>query len=467
MAKDVPADGKRAGAIKRAGQRKTVNAANLTLLGAPALADILLEIAGDYPTIKRRLRLDLAGEVGATDLAGEIAKRLETVAQSGARVNWRRYKDFVREMELSRRAIADRLAPLDAALALPLLIRLIALQPGVFDRVNDAKGEIAAMFDRAVNDIAQIAPHASLTDPRALADQVLDLVMHSKAQVSAPLIQAVVPALGPQMLAALRGQVETALERRPRPHAGLRAAAQILADAQGDVDGYIAHFTPSQLVLPPIGAQVARRLLQVGRIEAAAAVMDHAAPRSRPDAPIIFNAPGSGAWDEIYIAVLEAKGDAAAAQAARWAVFEAGLSSQRLRDFLKFLPDFDDVVAEYRAMELAAGHRNAHAALAFFLDWPALANATALVVERQDDLKPHDAELLTRATRALEGRSPLAATILLRKMILHIARNALDKDYKRAQSLMLEAASLAAAIEDEDIESHAAFSRQVAQFGRW
>ena len=101
------------------------------------------------------------------------------------------------------------------------------------------------------------------------------------------------------------------------------------------------------------------------------------------------------------------------------------------------------------------------------LDWPALANATALVVERQDDLKPHDAELLTRAARTLEGRSPLAATILLRKMILHIARNALDEEYKRAQSLMLEAASLAAAIEDEDIESHAAFSRQVAQFGRW
>ena len=257
------------------------------------------------------------------------------------------------------------------------------------------------------------------------------------------------------------------MARAPRTHSGLRAAAQILAEAQGDVDGYIGYFTPSQLVLPPIGAKAARRLLQAGRIDEAAAVLDRSAPRPRPGAPKTFNALDSGEWDDVHIAVLEAEGDAAAAQAARWATFEAGLSPQRLRDYLKRLADFDDVVAEDRAMELAACHRNAHAALAFFLDWPAFAQAAALVAERQDELKPQDADLLTRAARALEGRYPVAATILLRKMILHIARHALAEDYKRAQGLLLEAASLAPGIEGDEIESHAAFARQVASFGRW
>jgi hypothetical protein len=467
MAKDVPGDGNRAGAIKRAGQRKTVNAANLQTLGAPALADLLLEIGGDYPAIKRRLRLELAGEVGAADLAAEIGKRIDTVAQSGARINWRRYKDFVRELDLSRRAIAGKLAELDPALALPLMIRLIDLHAGVFDRVNDAKGEIGAVFDQAVDDAGAIAPLAKLADPRALSDQLFELVAHGRTAVTSALLGAVTPALSAGGVASLRHHVETAMARAPRTHSGLRAAAQILADVEGDVDGYIAYFTPSQLVLPPIGAKAAKRLLQAGRIDEAAAVLDRSAPRARAGAPIVFNAPDSGEWDEVHIAVLEAEGDAAAAQAARWAVFEAGLSPQRLRDYLRRLADFDDVVAEDRAMDLAAGHPNAHAALAFLLDWPAFARAAALVVERQDDLKAQDADLLTRAARALEGRSPLAATILLRKMILHIARNALAEDYRRAQTLMLEAASLAPAIEDEEIEGHAMFARQVASFGRW
>ena len=467
MAKDVPEDGKRAVAIKRAGARKTVNAANLATLGPEALAELLLEIGGDYPAVKRRLRLELAGEVGAADLAAELGKRIDTVAQSRARVNWRRYKDFVRELDLTRRAIAGKLAELDPALALPLLVRLADLHGGVFDRANDAKGELAALFAQAVDDAAKIAPRAALADSRALGDQLFDLVAHGRADIAAGLLTAVTPALSAQGIATLRHQVETELSRRPRAHSGLRAAAQALADAMDDVDGYIGYFTPTQLVLPPIGAKVARRLLKAGRIEEAIAALHRSAPRAPAKGPLTFQAPDGGEWDEVHIELLEAQGETAAAQEARWARFEATLSPDRLRDYLKRLPDFDDVVAEDRALDYAASYRDAHAALKFLLEWPALNLAAKLAVERQDELKAHDLGLLAEGGRLLAGRHPLAATVLLRKVVLDIARHARGEDYKAAQTLLLEAASLAPAIDGEDIESHAAFARQVEQFGRW
>ena len=47
--------------------KKTVAVAaeNLVRLGAERLAGILLELAGEQPAVKRRLRFELAGEAGA------------------------------------------------------------------------------------------------------------------------------------------------------------------------------------------------------------------------------------------------------------------------------------------------------------------------------------------------------------------------------------------------------------------
>ena len=99
---------------------KALNAANLKALGSERLAALVLELADDHPAAKRLLRLALAGESSAEDLAAEIDKRLETIGQSQARVSWRRYREFVRDLELHRSAIAGRLAELDPNLALTL-----------------------------------------------------------------------------------------------------------------------------------------------------------------------------------------------------------------------------------------------------------------------------------------------------------------------------------------------------------
>ncbi len=464
--------------VKRTGSRKTLTTANLAALGAERLAELLIDVAEGHAQIKRRLRLELAGEIGPEDLAAELAKRIDTVADSRARVHWRKHKEFVRELDMQRALIAGRLAALDPTLALSTMLRFLALAEGVSHRTADAKGEVEAVFDAAVDDVAAIAPLAwpdpKAPNPRVWGDQLLDLLLHGRTGLGPRVLKNALPALGMDGVAALRARVETTMASQKRVSGALKAAVQVLADAQGDVDGYIAQFTDSQAVLPPIGAQIGRRLTAAGRFDEAVAALDRSTPGSfaqlvgtvlgRPTMP----GPGALDWEDAYIEVLEARGQGDLAQDMRWTSFERGLSVDRLRDYLKRLPDFDDVEAEDKALAHAEDFHDLHAALDFLVRWPAWDRAARLVLRRSSELDGDRPELLEPAARAIEGRHPLAATLLLRALILDTARYARTGRYKDAQRQLLEAASLAPAIADwQGHEGAEAFAARVAGYRRW
>ena len=449
---------------KRTGSRKALNAANLENLRAERLAEMLMEVGADYPAVKRMLRLELAGEVGAAELAAEIGKRLDYIEDSRARVHWRRYKEFVRDLELHRRAIAGKLAELDPMVALSMLVRFVGLQPGIMDRANDAKGEIEAVLWTAVEDAGRVAPRVLLGDPR-LPDQLFDLVTKTGAGLATELLEAVGPSLPAEAVASLRHNLEMEMTARRRPNSGLIAAAQVLADLAGDVDAYLAHFNPLQTVLPPIGAKIARRLLKVGRLEEARGALEHSTPRSTRPGPLTLAPIDGGEWDEAMIELLEAEGDAAGAQAARWESFQATLSPSRLREYLKRLKDFDDVEAEEKAVAYAAARPDLHTGLSFLIAWRALGAASTLILKRRTELRGEDQELLAPAAQALAERYPAAATLALRAMILDIIRSGRTEDYKIAQRHLADAASLAPALAGDGIESHDTFAARIVR--RW
>ncbi len=97
----------------------------------------------------------------------------------------------------------------------------------------------------------------------------------------------------------------------------------------------------------------------------------------------------------------------------RWAGFERDLSVDRLRAYLKTLPDFEDAIAEEKAMDYALRFRNATSALNFFIEWPNPRHAE-LVLARNAEIDGNAYYLLDPAARFLEGARPLAATLLRR-----------------------------------------------------
>jgi hypothetical protein len=240
----------------------------------------------------------------------------------------------------------------------------------------------------------------------------------------------------------------------------VRFALQEIADAQGDVDGFIAQQSDETRTVPRVAAEIARRLLDAGRAQEAWDAINAAGiDRSRW---IPFE------WEETRLSVMEALGHTAEAQEFRWACFERTLNKSHLRAYLQRLPDFEDVEAERRALSHAQKFPDVHQALAFLVFWPGLEQAATLVLERVSELNGNIYEILSPAADALAGKYPLAASLLLRAMIDFSLKHNRAKRYRHAARHLAECASLASAIGDfGEIEPHDQYvSRLKSEHGR-
>ncbi len=386
---------------------KKVTAENLARLGAEHLAQILVSAAETRPELKRRLRMELAAEQGADHLVAEIDRRLATLGASKSRVSWRQRPTFVRDLDVLRILIAERLAALDGAAALDRMWAFMALGRPVGSRVKDKDGELAAVFLRAAGDIGELLNGAS---DAWLAEALVE------AMVKAPFVWA---DWLPTLLAATSRDFAASalrlLAERPGAVAGWIRLIRQLADAAGDVDAYRATVPAEALRTRAGAADVAGRLLAAGRLAEAGAVLE-GAKTAKGRAPAGLGAADDPdfQWESLWIDYLEQSGDAEAAQAARWASFERSLSVERAKAFTRRLGDFEDVVAEDKAFAYAAEHDDAARGLQFLIDWPALGQAARMIDARIDDIHapPEQTELWAAKLRP---RYPPAARLLLRK----------------------------------------------------
>src|SRR3954469_3519377 len=116
--------------------------------------------------------------------------------------------------------------------------------------------------------------------------------------------------------------------------------------------------------------------------------------------------------------------------------------------YLKALPDFDDVLAEDKAMAYALAFPGFTSALHFFVEWPNLSHAGRLILSRPGEIDGNYYSTLDLAARKLEGAHPLAATLLRRAMIEDTLDGAKSRRYRHAARHLMEADALAPAIVD-------------------
>ena len=390
-----------------------LNAANLAMLGATRLAELLAEASVGDANLKRRLRLELAAEAGPERLAAEIDKRIAALAAARVRVSWRKRGELIRDLEAHRRMIVERLGPADARTSLASLLSWFDLFRGLSTRVQDPRGELVLAFEGAAADLWTLAGAAVATDPAVLGDLASAVARHPQdyARWIGAAGEALTPALAARLLTALPPALRSA---RPA-----RGAIRRLADRAGDLDLWLSLATPEETGSPDFAAGAARRLLAAGRVGEARAALERALQPSAMNRRWTFGrSPAAGrpaltpAWELASIDVLEAEGELKEAQDLRWAMFERDLTPQPLRDYLRRLPDFDDVEALDRAFAHAAAAPDFGAAMAFLMDWPALREAAALVHDRRREAQrpwPRKAEwaarLLQRYPEAAEALS--------------------------------------------------------------
>ncbi|MBZ9656320.1 DUF6880 family protein [Phyllobacterium lublinensis] len=453
--------------------KTTLNAKNLEALGVERLATLLIDISKGSAANKRRLRIELAGMQSGEEVAREVNKRLSFIDRSQSKIGWRRVKALKSDLDTQRRVIAETISGSDADEALEVMWRFMGVAHSVLSRCADSNGTIMATFRRACADLGVIAKSAG-PDPRLLADRAFSALQHNEYGQYDTLIDVLAPALGVDGLDHLKillvewskdaeGNLPRTVQTAPgrsdaRPsyedildlrnrYRTIRRALEQIADAQGDVDAFIAQQDEQARSEPTVAAEIARRLLASGRLEEA---LDAIKKADLTDGhPVPFE------WEAVYTETLESLGRKEAAQEFRWQSFERTLNADHLRAFLKRLPDFDDMEAEEKALAFAARYPNVHAALAFLLSWPALDNAAQLAISRAVELDGDRYELLTSAAEALRDKHPLASIITLRKMIDFVLDHSRSTRYKHAALHLGEAKRLSADLKDRcPINSH-------------
>jgi len=193
--------------------KKTVTPGNLAALGAERLAAILVELAGGDTEIKRRLRLELVAEEGGDGIAAEIGKHIAALKSARSFIDWRKQRDFVRDLDLQRAMIADRVASTRADLALDLMWGFLDLAEPVINRVDDSNGSVGDVFRSACEDLGAIAVRAK-PDPAVLADRVFAALLANDYGVYDGLTPVMLPALGDAGVERLRSRLAQALARR-------------------------------------------------------------------------------------------------------------------------------------------------------------------------------------------------------------------------------------------------------------
>ncbi|USQ74134.1 hypothetical protein NF552_22315 (plasmid) [Roseomonas mucosa] len=459
-------------------QSKTLNAANLEALGAARLAELLMAISKGNAAAQRQLRLALAGRSGAGETARAVTKQLVRIGGAKTWLNWQKIKPLLAELEVQRRAILDVVAPTDPAEAFELLWRLIGCAEGVLARSDDGSGRLSEAFRTAARDLGTLAQRAGLP-PEALANRAFQALAGDEYGVWGELVSILAPQLGTAGLLILREAVQAwqaepltaspgskrqvvawsssgpihadEVRSRHRKHTASFILQQV-ADALGDVDGFIGQFDAPARKMPAVAAAVARRLLGAGRLPEAWAAVERVDARQRGQAPI--------EWEEARLDVLEALGRSDEAQAFRWERFTTTLNATHLRAYLRKLPDFDDVEAEQRAMAHALVFKDVHRSLEFLVTWPDLRRVSELVLSRTQALNGDLYELLSPASDALDSRHPLAAILLRRAMIDFTLGTARSSRYKHAAQHLRACRDAAGRVEDfGSIPDYAAYER--------
>lgn len=471
--------------------KKTLNKTNLEKLGADKLAALVMDLVQGNAALQRRARMELSAAQGPQDVAADIRKRFASLRRSTSFIDWKKQRALVKDLQGLLRLIEDTVAPHDANEAFELLWSLLQLAPSIHERTDDSNGAVGDVMHDTIEIIGKVSPRISV-DPETLAERVFEAVADAGFGEFDGIIPATADALGEQGLEHLKQITNVWAEASPSKEElekyrrfGLSSSAEDsvkrnkqitrsiiladVADAQGDVDAYMSRYSPEQLTFGTIAPDVARRLLDAGRVDEAFDIIARARAADETNA---FR-PSRSAIDAVYEECLEKQGKLDELKKHLWETFEQTLSAASLRKHLKLLPDFDDIEAEEKALDYAEAYPHLGAVLSFLIDWPAHGRAAQVVLSRADELDGNSYYTLTNAAEVLEAEQPLAATLMRRAMIRDTLDGAKSKRYRYAARHLAECQSSDATIGDYgDNPAHAEFVEELRQkhgrkYGFW
>jgi hypothetical protein len=278
--------------------KKTLNAENLEKLGADRLAALVMDLVQGSAALQRRARMELSAAQGPKEIATDLRKRFASLRRSTSYVDWRKQKAFIKDLTGLVAMIETGIAPLDADEAFDLLWSFLQLAPSIHARTDDSNGAVGDVLRSAVELLATISPRLTIK-PNLLAERIVEAVAEAGYGEFDGIIPAMAEALGVEGLTHLKQITEAWAAAAPTPQEiaqfrqfGLstspmdlarrqrQSTASIIladiADLQGDVDAFMARYSAEQLTYGTIAPDVARRLIDAGRLDEALVIIQRA-----------------------------------------------------------------------------------------------------------------------------------------------------------------------------------------------
>lgn len=437
-------------------------------LGVERLAALLVTEAATNKSLKQALQLALESGEGVESLAAGIRQRLISIGRSQTRQSTNKGRETLAELKRLQASITGDVADGDPAEALSLMWQLIDLHPSLIQRTRDKARRLGDFFMSAVSTLPDLATRAN-PDPKKLADDVQQRLMQDEYGFCEDIITLLADPLGPQGLALLKERFEAARAAHLKNVRRVKSAVaydhvlstlehglRAIADATGDVDGYMATFSPEEMRHPIFATHMAIRLADADRAEEALTMLDHAAPEF-DDSPEWHLE-----WTNARYHALRKLNRTDELKTLTWTAFETFLSHDYLRAYLKLLPDFDDVEAEEKALNWVTRHPSFLPALLFLVHWPALPRAAKMVSDRSAEIDGNYYDLLLPAAEALDGKFPLAGILIRRSLIAFILKLGRGHRFKQAMQHVRELEALDAAVTDYgDHDTHKTFMEQL------
>ncbi len=406
-------------------------------LGVRRLAEIVVKHCYRDEGLLQTVRIALAASAPGDALVKTLAAEIDAIRGDRRFYGYRQSSTLAHELDRIREGITADLLPVHPSAAAELLGRLIRLDANVFERSDDSDGMIGDAIAEAVRDCGRAWAAVAKRDPNMLAAEVLDLFTTDEYGARGEVIIAFATALGTAGLDELEHIARERLEQGAAgKHQYLAVALENIADARGDVDGYIA---AKRLAGSEAAAvrEIVERLVAVGRLEEALHWAEHTGVPTFERENIA----------RLKVDILDRLGRTKDAQAVRWSIFATSLSSDVLAEYLGRLPEVAMGEARQMAIAAALGHPDIHRALHLLADF-APDIAAELVHRRLDEIRGEVYFVLRPVADRLAGSHPVAAILLYRKMADAVLRRGQSPHYDHAVRDLVAAERLVPNVED-------------------
>lgn len=441
-------------------RKPTLSQENLIALGAEKLAQLILDEAEDNAPFRKRVNAALAGTKGAPAVAALIDRRMAALEKAKAMVGWEKERAFAADIDATVETIVKELAPLDAASAFQRLLRFIDTHCTVFERIDDSGGRIQDVYWRATEAVPDLIEKLPPGERARVPDRLMVSLGKDTHGLAGRIAVSVVPLLPETVLA----DWDATLKSWDGDDDTIVALRQAIAEARGDLDGYIAlEERRAEWRRDPL--KVAAKLLEAKRLDEALTWVrrERKGGIAYATAADLTDGRINRAHDSDRVAlearILEAMNDRPAAQALRWAAFETTLHAGTLRDYLRKLEDFIDYEEQERAFVVAETFRHPYVALSFFIEWPRLDRAAKLVLDKRGQWDGRHYDALGEAAAALEEKHPLAATVLYRALLDDILARAKSPAYGHGARHLAKLEALAAGINEwQGVDDHVTYA---------